>query len=140
MTNHDVQFTQFEISQNNREIIVTINVEKIDLFNSLRNFEIMTSAQRKTEINDYLQRKTFWKINKTPFSVCDYSFIQKKNHFIIKGYIENIPEEIKHIYFMNAFLNEEIFGQLNIIHFNLNHQLRSFKMNANRQEITLEYN
>jgi hypothetical protein len=139
-TSHDVQLSQFDLSQSGTALVLNIKVEQIDLFRSLKDFESMTSTQKKAEINDYLQHKTSWSINSTSFSICDYTYTIKAGHFFIQGYLENVPKKIKQIRFVNEFLTEEIAGHLNIIHFNLGPQLRSFKMDENRQEITVAFN
>ena len=140
LTSHDVQMSQFELFRAQGEIVLTINVEQADLFRSWKGFQTMSLKEQKAEVNDYLQHKTSWTINETSFSICDYSLVQDEGHFLIQGYFENVPLKIEQIYFSNEFLMEEIYGHLNIVHFKLNQQLRSFRMDKSRQKITVKFN
>ena len=140
LTNHDVQMSQFELSRSGIDLVLTINVEKANFFRSLKNFQTMILKEQKAEVNDYLQRKTLWIINESSHYICNYSLVQDKDHFLIQGYFENMPQKIDQIYFKNEFLTEEIYGHLNIVHFRLNQQLRSFKMDKSREKITVEFN
>ena len=140
LTNHDVQMSQFELSRSGIDLVLTINVEKANFFRSLKNFQTMILKEQKAEVNDYLQRKTLWIINESSHYICNYSLVQDKSHFLIQGYFENVPQKIDQIYFKNEFLTEEIYGHLNIVHFRLNQQLRSFKMDKSRKKITVKFN
>ena len=140
LTNHDVQMSQFELSRSGIDLVLTINVEKANFFHSLKNFQTMILKEQKAEVNDYLQRKTLWIINESSHYICNYSLVQDKSHFLIQGYFENVPQKIDQIYFKNEFLTEEIYGHLNIVHFRLNQQLRSFKMDKSRKKITVKFN
>jgi hypothetical protein len=132
--------SQFELSRSGIDLVLTINVEKANFFRSLKNFQTMILKEQKAEVNDYLQRKTLWIINESSHYICNYSLVQDKGHFLIQGYFENMPQKIDQIYFKNEFLTEEIYGHLNIVHFRLNQQLRSFKMDKSREKITVEFN
>ena len=138
-TNHDVQMTQFELSQQKGTLALTIKVEKMDFFRSWKGFEFLAMNQQKAIINDYLQHNTFWSFNGLPFSLCTYEIQEDNEHFFIRANFENAPLKIVQVRFRNRFLIEEIKGHLNIIHINLNEQRRSFKMDKKRQVITLEY-
>jgi len=67
------------------------------------------------------------------------SFLQKEGHFLIEGHIENGYKGVESLSFINEFLVDEVLNHVNIIHFRLNEQLRSFKMDKNRQKISLVY-
>ena len=138
-TSHDVQMTQFELFQSQEELVLTIQVERTDLYRSWEGFEKRVYDSQIAELNDYLQRKTQWVINETSFSICDYMIFQDEEHFIIRGYFENVPQKINKIDFSNEFLIEEINEQLNIIHLSINQKLRSFRMDKNRTVIHLEF-
>lgn len=136
---HDVQMTQFELFQLQEELVLTIQVERKDLYRSWEGFEKRVYDSQIAELNDYLQRKTQWVINETSFSICDYMIFQDEEHFIIRGYFENVPPEIYKVDFWNEFLIEEINGQLSIIHLSINEKFRSFKMDKNRIVIHVDY-
>ena len=72
-------------------------------------------------------------------SICDYTYFNRGEHQIIKGYSEFEAQQINRIDLMNVFLVEELKNHLNIVHINLNQKLRSFKMNKNRTTIKAEY-
>lgn len=136
---HDVQFAQFELSQTKQSLVIKIIVDEKAIFTVWKDFSRIDSFEQLAQINDYLQRKTQWVINDEPQVVCDYTFLLKEGHFLIEGHIENGPKEVDSLSFINEFLIDEIINHVNIIHFRLNEQLRSFKMDKNRQKISLVY-
>ena len=136
---HDVQFAQFELSQTKQSLVIKITVEENALFTVWKDFNRMDSFEQHAQINDYVQRTTHWGINNEPLVVCDYTFLQKEGHFLIEGHIENGYKGVESLSFINEFLVDEVLNHVNIIHFRLNEQLRSFKMDKNRQKISLVY-
>jgi hypothetical protein len=136
---HDVQFAQFELSQTDQSFALKITVEEKALFTLSKDFARMDSFEQLAEINDYLQLTTQWVINDEPLVVCDYTFLLKEGHFLIEGHSENAHKEVESLSFINEFLIDEIPNHMNIIHFNLNEQLRSFKMDKSRQKISLVF-
>lgn len=136
---HDVQFAQFELSQTKQSLVIKITVEEKAIFTVWNDFNRMDSFEQLAQINDYLQRTTQWVINDEPLVFCDYTFLLKEGHFLIEGHIENGRKEVNSLFFINEFLIDEILNHMNIIHFRLNEQLRSFKMDKNRQKISLVY-
>ena len=71
--------------------------------------------------------------------VCNYTFLQKEGHFLIQAHIKNASKEVESLSLINTFLVDEIMNHVNIIHFRINEQLRSFKMDKNRQKISLVF-
>ena len=136
---HDVQVAQFELSQNKQSLVLKIEVESKDIFRALTDLEDLPLYQQNAEINDYLQRTTQWFINDEPLAICNYTFLVVDGHFLIESRVKNTYSTIKHVFFVNEFLLDEIPDHMNIIHFRLKEQLRSFKMDKSRQKISLVY-
>ena len=136
---HDVQFAQFELSQTNQSLTLRIRVEEKTLLTIWKDFVPMESYEQVAKINDYIQLTTQWFINDERLKVCDYTFLQKEGHFLIQAHIKNASKEVESLSLINTFLVDEIMNHVNIIHFRINEQLRSFKMDKNRQKISLVF-
>lgn len=138
-TNHEVQLTAFELTQEKQQLRLTISIEQTDLFTYWDNFESMSTAQQKAQLNDYLQQTTQWWINDSSFSICDYHFQRKEGHLLLTGYFSTPPATIQHIRLKNQFLVDRLNDHLNIIHFKFNNRLRSFRMDQQRQQLVVDF-
>ena len=139
-TIHEVEMTSFTLSKVDRELQVTIKVNRADIHRAWKDFDRYDAAHQKAILDDYLQVKTQWKVNQRSLILCDYTYIDRGEHVIIKGYSEFKAQQINRIDLMNVFLVEELKNHLNIVHINLNKRLRSFKMKNNRTKIQAVYN
>ena len=103
-TIHEVEMTSFALSKVNRELQVTIKVNRADIQKAWKDFERYDAAHQKAILDDYLQVKTQWKVNQRNLSICDYTYFTRGEHQIIKGYSEFEAQQTNRIDLMNVFL------------------------------------
>lgn len=136
---HEVQLARFELSLIEDHLKLEIFVEKEDLNFSFNRFELLEANEKEAVLNDYIATYINWYINDQQYDICSFDYSADLYHLRLEGYFGPFKKDIQRIQISNRFLIEEIPEHLNIIHVNLNQKLRSFRMDTERQYISIEY-
>lgn len=139
LNSHEVQLARFELTQKNGQLKLEIFVEKEDMNASQNDFNKLPLNKKKAFLNDYIASHTEWYFNQKPYTICNYNYTSDSHHLTLIGYFREAPENVQSIQINNRLLIQEIPGHLNIIHVKLNEKLRSFRMDKQRQKITINY-
>ena len=136
---HEVQLARFELTQNDGQLKLEIFIEKDDMNACQNDFNKLPIDEKKAFLNDYIASNTEWYFNQKPNTICNYNYTSDSHHLTLVGYFSEAPENIQSIQVNNRLLIQEIPGHLNIIHVKLDEKLRSFRMDKQRQKITINY-
>lgn len=139
LNSHEVQLARFELTQANGQLKLDIFVEKEDMNALKNNFTKLQLNEKMAFVNDYIASHTEWYFNQQLYIICNYNYTSDSRHLRLAGHFNEAPENIKRIQVNNRFLIQEIPGHLNIIHLKLDEKLRSFRMDKQRQKITINY-
>ena len=136
---HEVQLARFELTQKNGQLKLEIFVEKEDMNACQNDFNELPLNEKTAFLNDYIASHTEWYFNQKPYTICNYNYTSDSHHLTLVGYFSEAPENIQSIQVNNRLLIQEIPDHLNIIHVKLDEKLRSFRMDKQRQKITINY-
>lgn len=139
LNSHEVQLARFELTQNDGQLKLEIFIEKDDINACQNDFNKLPLNEKKAFLNDYITSHTEWYFNQNPYTICNYNYTSDSHHLTLIGYFSEAPENIQSIQVNNRLLIQEIPGHLNIIHVKLDEKLRSFRMDKQRQKITINY-
>ena len=139
LNSHEVQLARFELTQVNGQLKLEIFVEKEDMNAFQYDFTKFQLNEKIAFVNDYIATHTEWYFNQQLYIICNYNYTSDSHHLSLVGHFNEAPENIKSIQVNNRLLIQEIPGHLNIIHVKLNEKLRSFRMDKQRQKITINY-
>lgn len=139
LNSHEVQLARFELTQKNGHLKLEIFVEIKDLNACKNNFSELHLNEKTAFLNDYIANQTEWYFNNQRKTICAYTYTSDLNHLKLVGYFNQVPKNIQSIQVNNRLLIQEIPDHLNIVHINLYEKLRSFRMDKQRQKITINY-
>lgn len=139
LNSHEVQLARFELTQNDGQLKLEIFIEKDDINACQNDFNKLPLNEKKAFLNDYITSHTEWYFNQKPYTICNYNYTSDSHHLTLIGYFREAPENVQSIQVNNRLLIQEIPGHLNIIHVKLDEKLRSFRMDKQRQKITINY-
>jgi hypothetical protein len=142
---HDIHSALFQLSAADNVCFIDIRLDRIDLENAIDkecgiSIQTLSTESKNTLIKQYILDRFWMNFDNKSVTYRLGSFTLDQDYISIRGVIDDFDmSNPKKIDVFNTCLIDKVKKHNNLIHVNLNDQVRSFRLNKNRTQTTIAY-